>query len=71
MTWREPVKLFVPAVDDPQVNIGKPDEPVAGFGFGNTNRLADQRLAEKNHGAAPTSRTRCHDGSHEQKDEGA
>src|SRR5215469_8145757 len=58
MTWRPAgsklAKLFAAPVDDPQVDIGKPDEPVAGFGFGNADGLADQRLAEKNHGAAPT-----------------
>ena len=57
MTWRpagsEPAKLFAPPVNDPKVNVGKADKPVAGFGFGNTNRLADQRLAEKDDFAAP------------------
>ena len=49
----EPTKLLAPPLDDPEVNVGKADQPVAGFGFGNTNRLADQRLAEKDHVAAP------------------
>src|SRR6201981_3274991 len=57
MTWRpggsEAAKLFAPPVDDPKVDVGKADKPVAGFGFGNTNGLADQRLAEKDHLAAP------------------
>ena len=50
----EPAKLFAAPVDDPEINVGKPDEPVAGFGFGNADGLADERLAEKNPGAAPT-----------------
>jgi hypothetical protein len=56
MTWRsagsEPAKPFAPPVDDPEVNVGKADKPVAGFGFGNTNGLADQRLTENDHFAA-------------------
>src|SRR5262249_11154957 len=44
MTWRpagsEPAQLFALPVDDPKVNVGKADKPVAGFGFGKTNRLA-------------------------------
>jgi hypothetical protein len=31
---REPAKLLAPPVDDPQVDVGKADKPVAGFGFG-------------------------------------
>lgn len=56
MTWgpagSEPAKLFASPVDDPEVNVGKADQPVAGFGSGTANRLADQRLAEKDHLAA-------------------
>jgi hypothetical protein len=33
-TGRELAKLFVAPVDDPQVDVGKADKPVAGFGFG-------------------------------------
>src|SRR5262249_16863937 len=57
MTWQpagsEPAKLFAPSIDDPKINVGKADKPVAGFGFGKTNGLADQRLAEKDHLAVP------------------
>src|ERR1700746_625135 len=57
MTWRpggsEAAKLFAPPVDDPRGMSANADKPVAGFGFGNTNGLADQRLAEKDHLAAP------------------
>ena len=49
----EPAKPPGPPVDDPEVDFGKADKPVAGFGFSHTNRLADQRLAEKDHLAAP------------------
>src|SRR6516164_902853 len=49
----EPAKLFGPPIDDPEIDVGKAHQPIAGFGFGNTNRLADQRLAEKDHVAAP------------------
>jgi hypothetical protein len=57
VTWRpgggEPAKLFGPPVDDPEIDFGKADKPIGGFGFGNTNGLVDQRLAEKDHRAAP------------------
>src|SRR6516165_175868 len=49
----EPAKPPGPPVDDPEVDFGKADKPVAGFGFSHTNRLADQRLAEKDHLAGP------------------
>src|SRR5215469_14695120 len=53
MMWRpagsEPAKLFVAPIDSPEINVGKPDEPVAGFGLGNAHGLVDQRLGEKNH----------------------
>jgi hypothetical protein len=57
MMWRsggsEPAKLLGPPVDNPEIDVGKPDQPVAGFGFGKTDGLADQRLAEKDRLAAP------------------
>jgi hypothetical protein len=38
MTWRpggsEPAQLFALPVDDPEINVGKPHQPVTGFGFG-------------------------------------
>src|ERR1700736_2008980 len=46
-------QLFGLAVDDAELDIGKADEPVTGFGFGDADRLAGQRLAEKDQLAAP------------------
>jgi hypothetical protein len=39
--------------NDPEVDLGEADQPVAGFGFGNADGFADQRLAEEDHVAAP------------------
>src|ERR1700745_3295135 len=58
VTWRpggsEPAKLPGPPVDDPEVDFGKADKPIAGFGFSNTDRLAAARLAGEERVAPPS-----------------
>ena len=49
----EPAKLLGPPVDDPEIDFGEADQPIAGFGFGDAHRLANQRLAEEDHLTAP------------------
>ena len=46
-------QLFGLAADDGELDIGKADQPIAGFGFGDADRLAGQRLAEEEQIAAP------------------
>ena len=41
------------AIDDAEVAIGKADQPIAGLGFGDADRLARQCIAEKDQIAAP------------------
>ena len=57
MTWRpgrsKSAKLLAPPIDDPEVDLGEADQPIAGLGFGDADGLADQRLAEEDHLAAP------------------
>src|SRR5271167_2577981 len=51
---RKPTKLLGLPVDNTEIDFGEADQPVANLGFGNADRLADQRLAEEDHVAAPT-----------------
>src|SRR5258708_31420963 len=57
MTWRPPrgklAKPLAATIDDAKLDFGETDQPVAGFGFGDAHRLADQRLAEEDQVAAP------------------
>src|SRR6266481_7504304 len=57
MTWRaprgKPAKPLAAPVDDAKVDFGETDQPIAGFGFGDADRLAGQRLAEEDQIAAP------------------
>lgn len=40
-------------VDEAERVIGEADDPVAGLGLGNADRLADQGLADEDESAAP------------------
>ena len=49
----EAMKFFRPAVDDPEVDIGEANDPVAAVGLGDADGLAGQRLADEDQVTAP------------------
>src|SRR5271154_2892445 len=50
----EAAKFFAPAIDDAQVDVGEANDPISEHGFGDADRFADERLAEKDELAAPS-----------------
>src|SRR5258706_13515877 len=50
---KEAAQFFGLSVDEAEIDIGIADEPVAGFGFGDTHGFAGKRFADEDEVAAP------------------
>ncbi len=49
----EAMKFFRPAIDDPEVDVGETNDPVAAVGLGDADGFALQRFADEDQVAAP------------------
>src|SRR6185312_5706251 len=47
-------KFFGDAIDDAELDVGEADDPVAGFGLGDTDGFVNERFAEEEQVAAPS-----------------
>ena len=52
--FRFAAQFFCPSVDDAEIDIAEPKEPIAIGGLGDSDRLAGERLADEDEIAAPS-----------------